>query len=424
MNLPSDQAFLHCIRCGLCLSVCPSYRETLNETDSPRGRTALIRAREEGRLGRSENYADKFFRCLLCASCENVCPSGVELAEILQAARKDVAQHGLLPEKLAQLDATIAARHNISGEDNARRLVWADNLPAPPRGLNVTRAQTAYFVGCVGSFFPRSFGVPRAFVEILERAGVDYALLGGVEWCCGYPQFIDGELALAKETIRHNVEKVRALGAQRVVFTCPSCYHIWKHIYPQVLNEELEVELLHATELLLRLIDEGQIQFGHSEREQPQRGRPQRGRPQRVAPTVTYHDPCDLGRKSGVFAAPRRVLQKIPGLKLVEMAENRENAHCCGGGGNLESHNADLALRIAQRRIQQAVETGAEVIVSACQQCERTLSNAARAARVRIRVMDINEVVLQAMEKQPQTLEVVRTSSPSRSRLQRDTSKA
>jgi heterodisulfide reductase subunit D len=411
MDLLSDQAFLHCIRCGLCLSVCPSYRETLNETDSPRGRTALVRAREEGRLGRSENYADKFFRCLLCASCENVCPSGVELTEILQAARQDVAQHGLLPERLAQLDATIAARHNISGENNERRLVWADNLPAPPSGLNATEAQTAYFVGCVGSFFPRSYGVPRAFVEILERAGVDYALLGGTEWCCGYPQFIDGELALAQEAIRHNVEKVRALGAQRVVFTCPSCYHIWKHIYPQVLNRELEVELLHATELLDRLIDEGQIRFDHSAG----------GRSQRVARTVTYHDPCDLGRKSGVFAAPRRVLQKIPGLKLVEMAENRENAHCCGGGGNLESHNADLALRIAQRRIQQAVETGAEVIVSACQQCERTLSNAARAARVRIRVMDINEVVLQAMEKQPKTLEVVQTSRPSRSRLQRDT---
>ena len=93
MNPANDEAFLSCIRCGLCLSVCPSYRETLSETDSPRGRVALVRAMDEGQLARSENYADKFFRCLLCQSCETICPSGVVLAGILQGARDDVAHH-------------------------------------------------------------------------------------------------------------------------------------------------------------------------------------------------------------------------------------------------------------------------------------------------------------------------------------------
>jgi Fe-S oxidoreductase len=114
--------------------------------------------------------------------------------------------------------------------------------------------------------------------------------------------------------------------------------------------------------------------------------------------TVTYHDPCDLGRKSEVYDAPRNVLGRIPGLTLVEMAENREEAHCCGGGGNLESHSAGLSKRVAHQRVQQAADTGARVLVSACQQCERTLSNAARAARTRIRVMDLGEVVLKAMQ--------------------------
>lgn len=375
----SDEAFLHCIRCGLCLAVCPTYRATLGEADSPRGRIALFRAQSEGRLNRSENYADKFFRCLLCAACENICPSGAEAIDILQGAREDAACHSLLPERLAQLDRAISTQHNISAEDNAGRMAWADNLPTPPSGLGKTRAELVYFVGCVGSFFPRSYNVPRAFVEILEAAGVDYALLGGAEWCCGYPQYINGELDLAAEAIRHNVEAVEALQARRVVFTCPSCYHIWQHAYPEVLGRELNVELLHTTELLDRLLDEGQIAFS----EWPV--------------TVTYHDPCDLGRKSGVYDAPRRILRRIPGLTLVEMAESGENAHCCGGGGNLESHNVDLASQVAQRRVQQAVATGATVIVSACQQCERTLSNAARASRTRIRVMDIGEVVLKAL---------------------------
>ena len=380
MASDTEELFRSCIRCGLCLSVCPSYRETLNETDSPRGRVALVRAATEDGLEPGENYADKFFRCLLCASCENICPSGVILAELLQETREDIAQRALLPQRLADLDAAITAHHNVSGEGNAQRLMWADNLEHPPSGLGRARAEIAYFVGCVGSFFPRSYSVPRTFVEILERAQVDYALLGDLEWCCGYPQLINGELTLAAEAIHHNVEKVTALGARHGVFTCPSCYHIWRHVYPDVIGHELDLELLHATELLDQLTAAGQIKLGPFARK------------------VTYHDPCDLGRKSGVYDPPRRILERIPELVLVEMDENRENAHCCGGGGNLESHNAELAGRIAERRVRQAAETGAEVIVSACQQCERTLSGAARAIKLRMRVMDISQVVLQAMD--------------------------
>jgi heterodisulfide reductase subunit D len=380
IELADEQAYLKCIRCGLCLAVCPTYRATLNEADSPRGRIALNRAQHEARLDRSENYADKFYRCLLCAACENICPSGARAIDVLQGSRDDVACHDLLPGRLAQLDRVIAAEHNISSEENSGRLVWADNLPAPPTGLGKERAELVYFVGCVGSFFPRSYNVPRSTVEILERSEVDYALLGGEEWCCGYPQFINGEPELAAEAMRHNVEAVRARQAKRVAFSCPSCYHIWKHVYPRVLGRELELELLHTTELLNRLLDEAKIELG----EWPM--------------TVTYHDPCDLGRKSEVYGAPRNILSRIPGLTLVEMAENREDAHCCGGGGNLESHSADLSKQVAKQRVQQAAATGARVLVSACQQCERTLSNAARASRTRIRVMDVGEVVLKAIQ--------------------------
>jgi len=352
----------------------------LKEADSPRGRIALARAQGEERLGRSENYADKFYRCLLCAACENICPSGAQAIDILRGTRDDAAGHDLLPERLAQLDRAIAAEHNISSEENDGRLIWADNLEKPPSGLGKARAELVYFVGCVGSFFPRSYAVPRAIVQLLELAEVDYALLGGQEWCCGYPQYINGEIDLARASIRHNVDAVRALGARRVAFSCPSCYHIWQHAYPELLGEDLELELLHTTSLLDQLLAEGRLELG----EWPM--------------TATYHDPCDLGRKSGVYQAPRSILARIPGLDLVEMAENHENAHCCGGGGNLESHDAELSKHVAQQRVQQAAATGARLLVSACQQCERTLSNAARDSRTRIRVMDIGEVVLQAAQ--------------------------
>jgi len=117
-----------------------------------------------------------------------------------------------------------------------------------------------------------------------------------------------------------------------------------------------------------------------------------------IPATVTYHDPCDLGRKEGVFEAPRRILRRIPGLKLNEMPENRAGSHCCGGGGNVESFAPEVSKRVSAQRLSQALDTGAEVIVSACQQCERTLAGAARNARARVRVRDITDLVLEALE--------------------------
>jgi len=392
----AEEETLHCVRCGLCLSVCPTYRESLNETDSPRARVALVRALKEGLLETpTDGYSAAFFRCLLCGACTFICPSGVAVDRILELTRGELASQGLLPQVLSDLDARIAQYRNISAEGNDGRLIWADNLPTPPTGLGKDRAEVAYFVGCVSSFFPRSYKVPQAFVQILDRAGVDYALLGGTEWCCGYPMFINGELERARELIRHNVEAVRAMGVKKVVTTCPSCFHFWKHSYPAVLvtppssppwggKEEgggLGLEVQHSTEFLADLLETGNLEL------------------RELRQNVTYHDPCDLGRKGGVTEAPRRVLAQIPGLRLVEMAENRDSSHCCGGGGNLESFAPEVSKAVARNRIRQAAEVGAGIIVSACQQCERTLANAARAERIRMRVKDIAELVLEAMEE-------------------------
>lgn len=372
-----------CIRCGLCLATCPVYRVTLRETDTPRGKIALLRAVSEGRLDPGERFASQFYDCLLCASCANVCPSGVPLEEILQAARDDLSHNRLQPEALARLGRVIWEHHNISGEDNAHRLIWTENMEAPPLGAEPKEtADVAYFVGCVGSFFPRSYRLPQTMVQILEKGGVDYALLGGEEWCCGYPLLINGQVEEAGELIRHNLEKVRELGASKVVFTCPSCLHIWHRVYTEAAGGELPFELMHATELLASLVDEGTLKFA------PQR-------PQRV----TYHDPCDLGRKEGIFEAPRRVLRAIPGIELVEMVDNRANSHCCGGGGNLETFDPELSHAVSGRRLVQAQEVEAQVIASACQQCERTLTEAARRNRVRVRVMDVAELALNALEE-------------------------
>ncbi len=380
----AEELYLQCIRCGKCLAVCPIYRETRIETLSPRGRVALYRAVGEKEITTSEIYANKFYTCLMCEACREACPSGVQLDVILTQVRADVARSGLLPESLQRLDDTIAAAGNISGEANEQRLGWTSNLESPPAGLDHDgQAEVAYFVGCVSSLFPASYSIPQALVQILERTGVNYALLGDEERCCGYPMYLNGEGERAADMARHNIAAVRETGASRVVMSCPSCYHMWTHTYPELLGEKAldGLEIVHETELLAELAREGRLPL----------------KPWPV--TVTYHDSCDLGRKSGIFEAPRDVLRAIPELKLVEMADHHENSLCCGGGGNLETYDRDLAQALPRRRLEQAQDAGAKYTVVSCQQCKRTLFSAARREKIRVRTIDLSEVILRQLEE-------------------------
>jgi heterodisulfide reductase subunit D len=384
----AEDQYLPCTRCGLCSYACPSYRAYRTQTYSARGRVALLRAVSQGDMDIGEAYGDRFYTCTLCSACDQACPSGVKVEDLLLAGREEIALREQLPPNLTRLSQAIHDSHNILGEDNAARLLWAENLEQAPSGTENQTAEVAFFVGCVSSLFPRSYGVPQAFVQIMEAAQVDYTLLGGEEWCCGYPLMVNGLLPEAKDTICHNVDAVRARGVRQVVFTCPSCYHVWKHVYPDIAGAEMyDLELLHATEYLAGLLEN---QDAHGGQPLPLH---------ELNMTVAYHDPCDLGRKSGVYEAPRRVLSNIPGLTLVEMVDNRESALCCGGGGNVETYDPDLVAAISSRRLAQAQQAGAQAIVSACQQCERTLASAARRDRVRLRVMDIAEIVWKAVGK-------------------------
>ncbi len=381
----AEELYLQCIRCGKCLSVCPIYRETRIESLSPRGRVALYRAVGEEGLTTDEIYANRFYNCLMCEACREICPSGVQLDVILTHVRVDLAHSGLLPEPLHRLDDVIATAGNISNEPNEQRLGWTANLETPPTGLDHEGpAEVAYFVGCVSSLFPASYSIPQSLVQIMERAGVDYALLGDEERCCGYPMYLNGEADRAADLARHNIAAARATGARRVVMSCPSCYHMWKHTYPELLGEDAldGLEVIHETELLSELTQDGRLHLKPWDA------------------TVTYHDSCDLGRKSGIFEPPRDVLRAIPEVELVEMADHHAKSLCCGGGGNLETFNRDLARSLPRRRLEQAQDAGAKYIVVSCQQCKRTLAGAARREKIRVRVMDLAEVVLRQMEEE------------------------
>ena len=363
-----------CNRCGFCLPNCPIYKVQGVESASPRGRNAITRAVMEGRLKWSPEIEKSVFSCLGCGACTEACFPSLKTKEMVFQDRECLVHEGFYPKIADRLAKYVEESYNISDEDNEERDEWRENLKDVPESVfDKERADVIYFVGCVASFFPMVQKIPANMADIMEKGGVDFTILGGDEWCCGFPLIGAGMPEKIKALKEHNLQKVKAVGAKKIVFTCPSCYHMWKNFY------EVEVELLCTSELLEQLLSEKRIPL------------------KEINATVTYHDPCDLGRNSGIYESPREVIKAIPGIRLIEMSNNRQMANCCGGGGNLEMVDPELSAKVAQMKIEEILETGADMVVTSCQQCVRTIATRARRQKIDLVVKDLAELVAEAM---------------------------
>ena len=386
-----------CTRCGECITWCPTFQEKDLEEITPLRKIervrSFVKSQQLGWLGRFLGFrsateetlaalSEGTYDCTLCGRCGVVCPVSISTRQLWIAVRETLVDQGVYPASLDHLREMITTHYNISGDANEERLIWSRNLPEVPQGIGgKSQAQVAYFVGCVASFYPQSYSVPQSVVEVMESAGVDYMTLGGEEWCCGFPLMIAGMGDAAVDSVGHNVAAVRKTGAELLVTGCPSCYHTWKHEYARIVGEPLGFEVLHIVEYMEQLIDSGKLKLEPLEE------------------TVTYHDPCDLGRTAGVYDAPRNVLSAIPGINLVEMEHHHDYSLCCGGGGDVEMADKELVAAVGKTRVEQAQATGAKMLLSACQQCKRTLAAAARQNKVRVRVMDVTELVARQLAR-------------------------
>jgi heterodisulfide reductase subunit D len=288
-----------------------------------------------------------------------------------------MVEGGTSPKAMNRLAENVARDHNVAGEASEDRPLWVEDLrEAPAHMVQKKQAKVIYFVGCVASYFPMAQKIPQSFVQILDHAGVDFTILGEEEWCCGFPLIGAGMSEKANELITHNLKKVEEIGAEAIVFACPSCYHTWKERY------NTKAALYHATEFMEKLVDEGKIHF------------------KELKAKVTYHDPCDLGRNSEIYDTPRRILQRIPGVTLVELEHNRQDCTCCGGGGNLEMVDPKLAAAIAKTKIEEIQRTGAELVITACQQCVRTMATYTRRNKIPLEIIDITQLILRALKRE------------------------
>jgi Fe-S oxidoreductase len=174
---------------------------------------------------------------------------------------------------------------------------------------------------------------------------------------------------------------MKEMGARTIVLTCPGCYKVWKHEYEEIVDERHPFNVLHATEYISQLIEQAKISMGG------------------LGTKVTYHDPCDLGRNAGLYSEPRYILEKIPGLELVELENNREYCTCCGSGGDLLASNQEMALTIAGRKVAEILATRAGTVVTACPSCVRAITMAKTSEKIKLDVADITEIVWKAMSQ-------------------------
>lgn len=361
---------LGCIQCGKCTGGCPMAIKTKLNPRSLilRLLTALDGFDLEGH--------DELWDCTTCATCSSRCPKLVNPMETIISLRSAFVEQGRVhPNVKTALESTFRQGNPLTmpREDRA---AWADALELKPMQAGV---EYLYFVGCTPSYDPRAQKVARSLVSLMKKSGVDFGILGVEENCCASEVRRLGETGLFEMMVEENQEKFKAAGVKKMFTTSPHCFNAFRNDYPKAAG----VEVRHYTQVLAEAVEKKNLEFTG-----------------RFEKTVTYHDPCYLGRHNGVFDEPRAVLASVPGVNLVEMDRSRQKSLCCeGGGGRMWLEGTNPGVRLAQLRVKEALDTGAEVLATACPFCLLTLEEAAKLLNVedRLHVMDIAEIAAQAL---------------------------
>jgi glycolate oxidase len=330
-----------------------------------------------GRLEPSKELADRFYKCTTCLNCNAVCPAGIKVHDIIQAARTRLVNAGYLPSIHQALMESIEEKGNPFGEAPEKR---TDIYPREYQPKD--KASTLLYFGCVASY--QDINIIPSVLNIMNKASIDYISLGSKEYCCGYISFLLGDEKEFESCINKNISLFKQMGFKEIVTTCAGCYRTFKDLYSKYMKLD-NIQVYHIVEYLDKLITDHQITFKDGAKKVK----------------VSYHDPCDIGRHMNIYEPPRNVIRALPSVELVEFPQNRNLAKCCGGGGGLKAYDTEMSLEIAYKRIQEANSVGAEVVVSACPACKSNLQVAAARLRKekkgKIKVMDIAELVADAI---------------------------
>jgi len=390
-----------CSRCSVCkwvdawevksarfAKVCPSSLYYLFDAYSCQGRMDVAIALIDEKLKYEDSPAllDIYYKCNMCGGCDAMCKrvQDMEPLRVIQEIRTRLVGDGqLLPNHLPVIES-LRKEDNMMMKPKADRGKWAEGLKV--KDLTSEKAEVVFHAGCHLSFDEEQWPVARTALQILQKAGVDVGIMGKDETCCGGKAYEMGYKGEFTKYAENNMEAWKNAGVKTVVTPCSDGYYAFKHLYPEVGSN---FEVLHMVEFIDRLIKEGKLKFTR-----------------KVPMTVTYHDPCHLGRRDhvyvpgeaimGIYDAPRDIIKSIPGVELVEMYRIKEYAWCCGAGGGAKEAYPDFNAFTARERIEEAKATGAEALVTACPWCERNFLDAISGNGEKMKVYDIVELVQQA----------------------------
>jgi Fe-S oxidoreductase len=393
-----------CTECGRCQSQCPAfntgkplspklfitdvrdgwYANARGATPPPSYWTAEAKAPSgakppsDGQLLDWSVMEETLWSCTTCGACVEECPVLIEhVPAIVEMRRSLVLEESRMPKEARQALESMEQRGNPFGMAADTRMRWAEGLEVPLLADN-PQADYLYWVGCATAFDEVNWPTARATVAILKAARVSFAVLGQEEICNGDPARRLGNEYLFQTQAQQVVEKLRQRSVRKVIASCPHCFNTMAREYPDLGGD---YEVIHHTQLLAQLLDEGRIELKKSLRNAE----------------VTYHDPCYLGRWNSEYDAPRRVLQAIPGTKLVEMKRTRNEAMCCGAGGGRLFMEESRGTRINRVRVKQAEETGAGTAALACPFCATMFSEGISSQEVAMESRDIAVLVAESM---------------------------
>ncbi len=386
LKAEAGEMFMECMQCGTCTSLCP-----LNRVDAYSPRRILRQLSLDS--GTLQDLDQAVWACLTCNACGFHCPRGIDIIDVTRAVRQCNVEGDSIPERFELPLHSLRQYGNPWSGLPEKRMDWAAGLEIPdyePKleyGL-FTCCTTAYDA----TFSARNRQTARALPQLMAYAEISFGTLGTQESCCGDPAHNLGDKKLSATLRDRNTSLFLSRGLKKLVTTSPHCLNTFRKHYPG-LDGKLTIE--HYAELLDRLMAEGHLKPT-----------------QRLDARVTFHDPCYLGRHNHIFDAPRRVLAGIPGLDLVEMVDNRESSLCCGGGGGGAWDTRPIEKRPGALRVRQALDVGADVMVTACPYCARILDDAVQTLGVdhRIVVQDLAVLLLNSMQTSPETIPVENAS--------------
>ena len=355
----AESDILTCTMCGYCKESCPFFNQLGWDSNTSRGRILLSYALLHDLIPPDEKAVEAVYRCTLCRKCETECSSKLKILNILEAARRDLADSGRLLPSHKEVLKRIDQNGNIFG----------DSTPTTDMHNEMEhRSPVAYFAGCVSSFFARK---PAAATrKLLRRMGIDYTMFN--EMCCGYPAHLLG--AGFEKVARENIERLGKLGVKTLVLSCDGCYRMFKEVYPKSVRSDIAVK--HIAELIAENL---------YKLPEP-----------KVKETVTYHDSCDLGRHMKLYDLPRKVLSRFANIK--EMPATKEKALCCGSGGGARIAFGETSDAIALKRLDMA-ECVSAVMVTTCPACSHSMEVVARKGKKKVHPFTLAQFIEETIAK-------------------------